>query len=80
MVWKEIGSCRDLDNDLFFDPKHETLAKRICKSCPVRRACQTYAVERREKGVWGGTNDAERRNLRVLNGLDQPLIITQDTE
>ncbi len=74
MNWKEVGACRDLENDLFFNPATETLAKRICKECPVRRACLTYAVERMEKGVWGGTNSDERQQLRVANGLDNPTI------
>jgi len=74
MNWKEVGDCRDLENDLFFNPSRETLAKQICKRCPVRRACLTYAVERMEKGVWGGTNNDERKKLREANNLDSPAI------
>ncbi len=74
MDWKHVGACRDLANDLFFDPNREDLAKRICKSCFVRRACLTYAVERKEKGVWGGTNFDERQQLREANHLDDPAI------
>ncbi len=74
MNWKEVGDCRDLDNDLFFNPNKEALAKQICKGCRVRRACLTYAVERMEKGVWGGTNFDERKQLREANNLDDPAI------
>lgn len=70
MDWKTVGACRDLENDLFFNPSREALAKHICKGCPVRRACLTYAVERTEKGVWGGTNFDERKQLREANNLD----------
>ena len=74
MDWKHVGACRDLANDLFFDPSREDLAKQICKTCFVRRACLTYAVERKEKGVWGGTNFDERLQLREANHLDDPAI------
>lgn len=74
MDWKSVGACRDLENDLFFNPSTEALAKQICKECQVRRACLTYAVERKEKGVWGGTNFYERQQLREANHLDDPAI------
>jgi len=74
MKWKEIGDCKDLENDLFFDPGREALAKQVCRGCHVRRQCLTYAVERKEKGVWGGTNFDERQQLREANHLDDPTI------
>ncbi len=74
MNWKDIGACKDLENNLFFNPDTEALAKQICKVCFVRRACLTYAVERKEKGVWGGTNYDERQKLREANRLDDPTI------
>jgi WhiB family redox-sensing transcriptional regulator len=45
------------DPDLFFaeSPDDVELAKSLCSDCPVRPACLTGAVERREPwGVWGG--------------------------
>ena len=49
--------CRQYDPDLWFaeTPADLELAKNHCLDCPVRRACLTGALERREYcGVWGG--------------------------
>ena len=49
--------CRREDPELFFaeSPSDVELAKALCGSCPVRAACLTGALERREPwGVWGG--------------------------
>ncbi len=66
MVWNERGACRGSENDLFFNPRYEDTAKALCRSCKVRRECLAYALGRHEQGVWGGTNEEERRELRGL--------------
>lgn len=66
MVWNESGACRGSENDLFFNPQYENAAKNLCRSCKVRRECLAYAINRHEQGVWGGTNEEERRNLRGI--------------
>jgi len=36
-------------------------AKRICKACPVREPCLTYAIESNQRyGIWAGTTANER--------------------
>lgn len=48
--------CRT-DPELFFAeaPVDVELAKALCLECPIRKACLTGALERREPwGVWGG--------------------------
>jgi WhiB family transcriptional regulator, redox-sensing transcriptional regulator len=48
--------CTD-EPDLFFaeSPQDVEYAKDLCRGCPVRLACLTGALERREPwGVWGG--------------------------
>lgn len=49
--------CRVEDPDLWFAERPADLetAKSFCTDCPVRRACLTGALDRREPwGVWGG--------------------------
>jgi WhiB family transcriptional regulator, redox-sensing transcriptional regulator len=39
--------------------------KTLCRTCPVQGRCLQYALERPELlGCWGGTSEAERRELR----------------
>lgn len=62
--WAEKGACRRHDPDLFFvaTPTGEDVAKAICRHCPVKHACATYALtERIEYGVFGGLTEADRR-------------------
>ncbi|MHB1445198.1 MAG: WhiB family transcriptional regulator, partial [Acidimicrobiales bacterium] len=45
--------------------------KTVCAQCEVRVACLDYAMEtRQEFGIWGGTDEDERRSLvrRVRQG------------
>jgi WhiB family redox-sensing transcriptional regulator len=68
--WALRGLCADPDvvpdPEVFF-PKFGakgTAAKRICHVCPVRRQCLEHALAAPEKyGVWGGTDEVERRKL-----------------
>ena len=49
--------CQEEDGELWFaqDPKDLEQAKAHCTDCPIRTACLTGALERREPwGVWGG--------------------------
>ncbi len=71
--WRKDALCRGVDTDLFFpagelgeEPvKHAEAAKAVCFRCPVREACLEYALATDQPfGVWGGTNEAERRSIR----------------
>jgi WhiB family redox-sensing transcriptional regulator len=49
--------CRGTDPELFFaeSPADVEFAKSICTECPIRLACLSGALERKEPwGVWGG--------------------------
>jgi WhiB family transcriptional regulator, redox-sensing transcriptional regulator len=49
--------CRATDPELFFaeSPADVELAKSVCTACPIREACLSGALERKEPwGVWGG--------------------------
>lgn len=73
-TWQLRAACRGPESRLFFPPTHverrderedrERRAKTICASCPVRRDCLDFALSIREPhGIWGGLNEAERRQL-----------------
>ena len=72
--WQVKAACRGPQAAVFFPPpqferkedklRRESRAKDICLDCSVRRACLDYAIEIREPhGIWGGLNEAERRQL-----------------
>ena len=72
--WQVQAACRGPQAAVFFPPprferkdeklEREQRAKEICESCSVRRACLSFALEIREPhGIWGGLNEAERRQL-----------------
>lgn len=74
--WEADGLCKRDTADLFF-PDGETSqtaltqisqAKAICGTCPVKGACQDWALNNRiEYGVWGGLSEAERRRIHRRN-------------
>lgn len=60
--WPTRAACRDADPDLFADRDREKwpragtveVAHDYCARCPVRAACDAYAVREGLLGVWGG--------------------------
>lgn len=64
--WKLDGACLLEPKDLFFPDRGESAqpAKLICSTCKVKTECLRYAIESREWcGIWGGTNEKDRRPL-----------------
>lgn len=60
--------CRDTDAETFFDPWTEDAAKRVCAACPLLAECRDWAESRpylEVWGIWGGTNQDERRRARA---------------
>lgn len=66
MGWTERASCHGMDPDLFFPGSGELApeAKAACAQCEVRRECLEWALTHRERGIWGGLNERERRTIR----------------
>jgi hypothetical protein len=75
--WKENGTCRQTDPELWFaDTSRRTKARAasICASCPVRRPCLAWAlVFDEEYGVWGGLDATERLPLQRRLSTGEPL-------
>lgn len=39
-------------------------AKAVCRRCPLITSCLETALQRNELGVWGGTDENERRRIK----------------
>jgi WhiB family redox-sensing transcriptional regulator len=70
--WRRDAKCLGTDPDLFF-PVGSTgvplaqaeAAKQVCQACDVRQPCLEFALAtNQDTGVWGGTTEDERRDLR----------------
>ncbi len=82
--WAESAKCRDWPMSVFFpeegsrrEPWLWARATRICRDCPVRRECLTFALTMESgtrdrkgipNGVWGGFTPAER-HAKAFKGL-----------
>jgi WhiB family redox-sensing transcriptional regulator len=70
--WRALGLCAETDADLWFSVgavQHKE-AKRICRRCPVRFECLTYAMDEPvDHGIWGGLTERERRRYRRKAGV-----------
>lgn len=78
MDWRTRARCRQVegqpapvDPELFFPTgtsgpalTQAAEAKRFCGDCPVREQCLRWALAVGVEGIWGGTTDDERRELR----------------
>jgi WhiB family redox-sensing transcriptional regulator len=70
--WIHRARCKDEDPELFFPvgttgpaATQADMAKAICFQCDVRCECLEWALRtNQDSGVWGGTNEEERRALR----------------
>ncbi|GAA1924043.1 WhiB family transcriptional regulator [Streptantibioticus ferralitis] len=65
-------ACADEDPELFF-PIGNTgpallqseEAKAVCRlRCPLMESCLQGALDRNESGVWGGTDEGDRRRIK----------------
>jgi WhiB family redox-sensing transcriptional regulator len=65
--WVQRAACRGSGFGPYFPQGGASAgpAKAVCARCPVRTECLAFALEHPQlQGVWGGTSDAERRELR----------------
>ena len=71
--WQQQAACRGSDTGIFYHldnergpsrRRRELQAKQICRGCPVRTECLSWALANREPhGVWGGLSPEERGAL-----------------
>lgn len=68
-LWQNNAECLNSGSDPFFpeagDNSKTFIARNFCKDCRVINECLEYALWSGEKfGVWGGTTERERRQIR----------------
>ena len=73
-AWTKDARCAEVDTEMFFPDKGDinsaTSARLICKGCEVKVQCLEYALDNREVyGIWGGTNERDRRPLLKARGI-----------
>jgi WhiB family redox-sensing transcriptional regulator len=70
--WTSKAACKDLGSENFFYDSadkndnniKESLAKNICRKCPVAAECLMHAIDADEKyGIWGSFAPRERNIL-----------------
>jgi WhiB family redox-sensing transcriptional regulator len=68
--WMQRGACREHKRpDLWFNPADAAEARRICRPCPVVRECRAWATANPMlTGIWGDTDDDQRKLLRAQRG------------
>ena len=70
LEFRERGACNssDVPVSIFFPEKGDgdsiKAAKRVCAGCSVRDECLQYAMRHWEQGIWGGTTDYRREEMR----------------
>ncbi|MGW1861938.1 WhiB family transcriptional regulator [Streptomyces collinus] len=81
--WRDRAACVGEDPDIFFPlsdllaPDAEaSLARAICRRCPVIIDCRTWALDHGEDdGIWGATTAAQRRSIR--RAITEPVRATR---
>lgn len=72
--WQSKANCRGESTEAFYpepDKSRDAAVKNLCDTCPVRTECLEHALTYGEWGIWGGTDDKERRRItrwRHANG------------
>lgn len=67
-------ACARFPITAFFPPVHShprvwTQAKAICFDCPFRAQCVAFSLSHDVQGVWGGTTESDRRQIRIALGV-----------
>lgn len=61
------ANCKGLDLRDFYPEKGQSHnideVKKVCFNCEVQAECLEYAIDDHH-GIWGGTTENDRRNLR----------------
>jgi WhiB family redox-sensing transcriptional regulator len=66
MEWRDLAACSGEDTSFFFPVSNQSdlRAKAICERCSVKGQCLDVALRSDEVGVWGGTNERQRKRIK----------------
>lgn len=80
-ILEDEPACSQTDPELFFPVETELgfggimakyisieSAKKICDSCPLKVQCLEYALLNNEIGIWGGTTERQREEIKRRAG------------
>ena len=70
--WNGTEACRGVGSDLFFEQSAvaRAQARELCTACPIREACQAWAVAFEEYGYWANTTPGQRKRMRREAGFE----------
>ena len=67
--WVAAAACRSSDPAAFFrEGAAAEAALEVCGRCDVTAECLQYALDLGAEGIWGGTTEAARRQLKIRTG------------
>ena len=77
--WMRQAACLDEEPEVFFPPgptalEHINEAKAVCRGCPVVSDCLRVALaDPTLVGVWGGTSESQRVEIRRMRRGTRPV-------
>ena len=75
--WQKDALCHEYRHVNFFPKLGEPTepAKQVCDRCAVKAECLAYALDDNDitAGIWGGTSNKQRKQLRTQGATDAPL-------
>ncbi len=77
--WMRQAACLDVEPEVFFPPgpaalEHINEAKAVCRGCPVVSDCLRVALaDPTLVGVWGGTSESQRVDIRRMRPGTRPV-------
>lgn len=69
--WMHQAACRGMDTEIWFADSEaaHSIAKGVCRRCPVAETCLRYALDIQGTwGIWGGTTRPQRTRLTESPG------------
>lgn len=61
--WEDEAACKGVGPEIFYPDieAEEGPARHFCNNCSVTEECREFAATNKLDGIWGNTNERERR-------------------